>query len=117
MTTTGRPIATDLRPNWVSALTDLSWNLATTPERALRDAPRALKLAERASILSKHRDIRALDALAAAGAAVGQFEQARAAIQEAIALDPVGATTSGMLDRQTLYVQRQPCLASVPVAR
>ena len=58
------------------ALASLAWLLATAPEAALRDADQAIRLAERAAELTGRRDASALDVLAAAYAAAGQFDRA-----------------------------------------
>jgi tetratricopeptide (TPR) repeat protein/mono/diheme cytochrome c family protein len=85
-------------PDLLEALTDLSWILATSPDPATRAPADALRLAERAAALTKRRDVRALETLAAAHAALGQLEQAVAAQQAAIAL--AGAAGNAKLAAQ-----------------
>jgi len=66
----------ELRPDHVQALAGLAWIRATSADRLLRDGEASLRLAERADDLSHHRDLAALDALAAAYAATGRFADA-----------------------------------------
>ncbi|NOZ23361.1 MAG: tetratricopeptide repeat protein [Planctomycetes bacterium] len=65
-----------LRPNAIDPADRLAWLLATCPDPALRDGPRAVALAERACQLTRQRDPRLLDALAAAYAEAGRFDDA-----------------------------------------
>jgi tetratricopeptide (TPR) repeat protein len=55
---------------------NLAWLLATCPEAAVRDGPKAVENATRACELSEWADSHCLGTLAAAHAEVGQFEQA-----------------------------------------
>jgi len=64
----------------------LAWLLATADEPAVRDGPRAVTLAEQAVALTQRRGARVLDALAAAYAEVGRFEDAVAAAKDAVRL-------------------------------
>ena len=64
----------------------LAWILATASESELRDAPRALELARRAVQATERRDPRALEALAAAQAATGEFARAAEIQDEAVNL-------------------------------
>jgi tetratricopeptide (TPR) repeat protein len=63
-------------PSFVLGLNNLAWILATTPDNALRNGPRALELAERAAHLSNNTDPMVLDTLAAARAENGKFSEA-----------------------------------------
>lgn len=65
-----------IQPDAIPALTGLSWIRGTSADAALRRPGQALALAERARQLSKGQDPQAYDALAAAYAALGVFEQA-----------------------------------------
>jgi tetratricopeptide (TPR) repeat protein/mono/diheme cytochrome c family protein len=64
-------------PTHVGALNGLAWLLATSPETG--GAGEAVALAERLVALTREDDASALDTLAAAYAAAGRFEEARAA--------------------------------------
>ena len=65
-----------LRGDNVQALGGLAWIRATASDPALRDAAEAVRLAERAAEATRRRDVTALDALAAAYAAAGRYEEA-----------------------------------------
>jgi Flp pilus assembly protein TadD len=69
--------AITLRPDWPEALNNQAWLLATTPDQRLRDPKRALELATRAKALADYKMPLVLDTLAAAQAAVGEFEEAQ----------------------------------------
>jgi tetratricopeptide (TPR) repeat protein len=63
-------------PEMPAARASLAWALATTSEEPLRDPARALVLAQEAAERARFRDANALDTLAAAHAANGDFAQA-----------------------------------------
>jgi tetratricopeptide (TPR) repeat protein len=65
-----------LHPGLDAAAVSLAWLLATTPDASLRDPVRALALAEDAARSQGFGDPNALDTLAAAHAAAGDFAQA-----------------------------------------
>jgi tetratricopeptide (TPR) repeat protein len=75
-----------LRPGWDLAAGNLAWLLATTPDSALRDPQRAIELAQGVAQAQGFRDPNALDTLAAAYAAAGDFERALALGNRASAL-------------------------------
>src|SRR5439155_1252124 len=58
------------------AETSLAWILATHPDATLRNGTEAVQLAERACQQTSHRNVGALDTLAAAYAEVGRFQEA-----------------------------------------
>ncbi len=97
--------ALELRPDWSPVLTDLAWVLATAPD-GIRDADESILLATRSVQLTKSRDARSLDVLAAAYAAADRFEEALAAVQQAIDLNPVAPDVSVMRQRRALYEHR-----------
>lgn len=68
-------------PAHVGALNGLAWLLATAPVPG--QAGEAVALAERLVALTRHDDASALDTLAAAYAAEGRYEEARAAAEAA----------------------------------
>ncbi|MBI3402489.1 MAG: tetratricopeptide repeat protein [Acidobacteria bacterium] len=100
--------AVRLKPDWIPAVTSLAWLLATAPDAALHDANQAVRLAERAVALSGRKDARALDVLAAAYAAAGEFDRAVAAAQAALGLKPADPDAAAIRRRQELYRQRKP---------
>jgi len=76
-------------------LTTLAWILATHPDAEVRDADKAVILAEHAVQITENQDGRNLDALAAAYAATGQYERAVTTAKAAIRL----ASERGDFDR------------------
>jgi tetratricopeptide (TPR) repeat protein len=72
--------------NSAPLLNTLAWILATCPEEDIRKPAEAVELAQRACELTQNRDHAALDTLAAAHAAAGNFAEARAAINRALVL-------------------------------
>jgi tetratricopeptide (TPR) repeat protein len=72
-----------LEPDWPVPRLAAAWALATAPDPALHDPAEGLALAERAAELTRRQDPMVLDALAAALAASGRFEQAAATAEEA----------------------------------
>lgn len=64
----------------------LGWTLATTPDAGSRNPSEALEWARRAVELTGRQSVRALDALAAAQAAQGDFESAVESLHEAMRL-------------------------------
>jgi tetratricopeptide (TPR) repeat protein len=99
-----------LRRDWVPALTELAWLQATTSDAEVRNAGEALGLALRAVELSGHRDAAALNALAAAYAASGRFDEA---CKTAEAAENVAAVSAPSLVAQirahlNLYRASQP---------
>lgn len=73
-------------PNNTNALGDLAWTMATSPEAAVRNGPRAVQLAEHACELTKYENVRLVGTLGAAYAEDGRFDDAVATMQQAIEL-------------------------------
>jgi tetratricopeptide (TPR) repeat protein len=65
-----------LRGDNPQALGGLAWIRATAWDPALRNIEEAVRLAERAADATRHRDVTALDALAAAYASAGRYDEA-----------------------------------------
>jgi len=99
-----------VQPDSVASLTGLAWIRATAGDASVRRPGQAVTLAEHARQLSGGRDPQAFDALAAAYAALGEFDKAvqvvRTGIQvaEASGQAPLAAE---MRERLQLYEQRQ----------
>lgn len=99
------------RPEWVPALSDLAWLLATGPgpvgpsgvEGAPRGPEEAVRLAERASELTGAREPAVLDVLAAAYAAAGDFPRAIATAEAALTYAPPGVGAAAIRARLDLY--------------
>ena len=105
--------ALQLKPDWIPAVASLAWLLATAPDAALRDANEAIRFAEQAADLTGRQDASALDILAAAYAAAGQFDRAVAASQAALGMKPDAALAAAILRRQELYRQHKAYVSSV----
>jgi tetratricopeptide (TPR) repeat protein len=90
-----------------SALTPIAWLLATHPSAAVRRPEAARTLAARIVEATGRRDAAALDALAAAYAAGGEFDAAEKAAGEALAL-AAGEQAAEIRQRLALYRARRP---------
>jgi tetratricopeptide (TPR) repeat protein len=75
-----------LKRDYVEAENNLAWLLATSPESALLNGPRALDLAREVARLSDYNDPNILDTLAAAFAETGQFAEAIKVAERAMQL-------------------------------
>jgi tetratricopeptide (TPR) repeat protein len=106
--------ASALIPEWLPALGELAWTLATDPSPSARDAREAVVLAERAAALTKRQDAATLDVLAAAYAANQRFDEAvsvaRQAADQVQSVSP--KTAAEISQRLALYQQRQPYIDS-----
>jgi len=80
------------RPDHPQALAGLAWILATAADSSLRTPDKAIEYAERADAATGHKDLSVIDALAAAYAAMGNFEAAVDAEDRGIKI----ATASGL---------------------
>lgn len=78
--------ALELQPQFIPAQTRLAWILATWPDPSIRDATRALAIAGNANRVSGGADPQVLRTLAAADAGAGQFPEAVAIANQALAL-------------------------------
>jgi Tfp pilus assembly protein PilF len=102
--------ALSLNHDAVSPLTGLAWVRAVAGDSRVRQPDEAVRLAERAAMLSSRKDPAVLDALAAAYAAAQQFEKAMETAQEAMQLADVMGLQGLWVDIRTrakLYEQRQ----------
>src|SRR5262249_17440863 len=100
-----------LQPQSASGLANFSWVLATGRNPAPRDAGDAVDAAERAVGLTGRRDPHALDVLAAAYAANGDFNRAQDAAAAALRLLPPEPLAPEIRGRLDLYRQRRPYVA------
>ena len=106
-----------LRPDWPEVLNALAWIHATSPDPDLRDGPRAVELAERASRLADNRAPAVLDTLAAAYAEVGRWDRAVETAERAAQLaDEAGRTplADEVRDRLALYRAQKPYRTPTP---
>lgn len=99
--------AVRLSPQWPEALMDLSWLLATQPDRTTSEHLEAVRLAERA-LASGPKTPVALDVLAVACAADGQFTRAISLTEEAMASSPDASLVADLAVRLSGYRNGQP---------
>ena len=100
-----------LKSDHVQALSGLAWIRATAADPALRNATEAIRLAERAAALTRQRDVTAIDALAAAYACAGRYEDAIRAASAGLALALAAGQTpvaEQFRQRLELYQRSQP---------
>src|SRR5581483_8248774 len=102
---------------WPEEFAARAWRLATDPNPELRDPQQACELAEQAVAGVADPSAHLLDALAAALAARGDFEEAahtaQSALDKATAAGDV-TLVSGIRDRLALYRGRKPVVSSCP---
>jgi tetratricopeptide (TPR) repeat protein len=103
--------ALQLKTDWIPAIASLAWLLATAPDASLRDANQAIRFAEQAADLTSRHDASALDVLAAAYAAAGQFDRAVATAEAALGLNPDAALAAAIRGRQQLYRRHEAYLS------
>jgi len=100
--------AVRLNPEDADALGSLAWLLATASSTSLRDPAEAVRLADRAAELVDRKRAPALDILAAALAANGQYDLAVATCDAALALNPEASVAAAIRQRRALYERRRP---------
>lgn len=103
--------AVELRPDWPDALGALAWMLATAPDEPNRNGAEAITLVEGVSAVTDPRQATLLDALAAAYAEVGRFDDAVVTAQKAAARAQSAGNTnlcSEIVARLQLYQKQQP---------
>jgi tetratricopeptide (TPR) repeat protein len=102
--------ALTLKDDHPQALAGLAWIRATSGDPALRNADEAVRLAERAADATRHRDPGALDALAAAYAAAGRYDDAVRVAQAGLDTATYAGQTAvadRFRQRMELYQKRQ----------
>jgi Flp pilus assembly protein TadD len=115
----GRPLeaiasyreALRLIPDWPPAMRRLAWLYATYPEDEIRSGAEAVRLASRASKRTGNKDALMLDTLAAAHAENGDFNQAVAGAERALAAAQAakdGPLADDIAARLELYRLGQP---------
>jgi tetratricopeptide (TPR) repeat protein len=101
--------AVQVQPDAPEAQAELAWLLSTDPDPMIRNPAEAVGLAERASRLTNRKDAGVLDVLAAAYAAAGRFDEARATAGAALALLPIQSERAASIrQRLDLYVKGRP---------
>jgi tetratricopeptide (TPR) repeat protein len=94
-----------------AVLNNQAWELATSPDARIRDAARAVTLAERACELTHYQQTIMVGTLAAAYAEAGRFDEAISTGQKACALASELGETNLLKRNQelvTLYLAHQP---------
>jgi len=100
--------ALELDPDWLVALNDLAWVLATDPEPRRRDGAQAVLLAERLCRLTESRDPQSIGTLAAAYAEAGRFADAvKSAAQAAELAEKLGQPDRAAKNRELLELYRK----------
>lgn len=96
------------RPDHVAVLNHFALILAASPDDEVRNGALALELAERAATLTSRRDVASLSVMAAALAELDRFDEAVAALREAIALSSDNPRLVAELSRRmTAYAARR----------
>jgi tetratricopeptide (TPR) repeat protein len=110
--------AVQLKPGLPSPSIGLAWLLATHPDEKLRNPSQAIQLGETLAAQSEYNNWMSLDALAAAYASAGRFDEAVSTAQKAVALvkGPSPADESAVRDRLRLYQSRKPYRETAPAA-
>jgi tetratricopeptide (TPR) repeat protein len=99
-----------LAPDWPQTAGRAAWALATSADPRARNPAAAVRLAEQACEATEYRQPDLVDALAAAYADAGRFDDARAAAGRALGLLGTGQPdrAGAVRERLRLYEQHQP---------
>lgn len=100
---------------YARAYRNISWLLATCPDKRFRNPNLALSAANKAIELDGEKDFRSLDTLAAATAAVGDSPAAAQLVRQAIAIAPPNARAE-LTERSALYAGGGKFVQSSPIA-
>ena len=98
-------------PNMMQALYHLSWILSTHEDEKYRNGKEAVNLAEKLCKITQYRQPVALDALAAAYAETGKFNEAVLTAEKAhkmALLQGPGSLAQGLEKRLNLYQNKMP---------
>lgn len=104
-------------PENTQALYNLSWILATHKNKEFRNGEEAVRLAERLCKITQYQQPLALDALAAANAETGRFDDAVSTAEKALKLalqQGPEVLAVGLKKRLNLYRQRRPYHQKLP---
>lgn len=96
------------KPNDAAALREAAYLMATHSEADIRNGKLAVELATRACKLSGEKDAADLDALAAAYAETGKFDEALGSAKMAVQLDPNGPSAKLYRDRLAACEKKTP---------
>jgi tetratricopeptide (TPR) repeat protein len=109
--------AVRLKPYWPEPMNDLAWFIATHPEIKNRDVNEAVRLADRACVLTSYRNPVYLGTLAAAYASAGKFSEAVNTAQKAVTLADAAnqpKIKNAIQYQLTFYMQGKPYIESPP---
>jgi Flp pilus assembly protein TadD len=109
--------AVALDPKWPARQGRSAWALATHPDPHKRDPARAVALAEQACLATDHGRAPLLDALAAAYASAGRFDDAVATARRALTLAESARQTAlatALAQRLRLYQDHRPFREPAP---
>jgi tetratricopeptide (TPR) repeat protein len=90
------------------SLNNLAWVLATTPADEVRDARKAVEIGLRACAVARWKDPNCMGTLAAAYANNGQFEEAIATVEKALALEKSRSGKADLRAQLKLYQAGKP---------
>lgn len=105
--------ALELRPDWARPMTGLAWLFGTMRGASADVVAEAVRLGERAAVLTSQGDPLALDALAAAYAAAGRYDRAASTARRAIDVASRAQLASFAIEiraRLALYEAQRPFL-------
>jgi serine/threonine-protein kinase len=109
--------ALEINADYIEALKQTAWVLATHPEPSVRNGVDALKFAQRAAQLSAGKDPAILDTLAASFAEAGRFQEAVKTGREALILASRANredSVKALKTRIALYQAKSPCRENPP---
>ena len=103
-------LALAIEPRHASCLINFTWLLAAHEDRTIRSAHPAVEIGERAIDVCRGQDteVLALDALAAAYADAGRFQEAVQIAEKALAMAPADRLRRDLLERAGLYRRGAP---------
>jgi len=100
--------ALQLAPDMLSVANNVAWILATSPDDTLRNGRESIALAEAACKKTDYQQPALLDTLAAGYAEAGDYQQAVATCDKAIALATDPAQKEALLARKAVYASEEP---------
>jgi tetratricopeptide (TPR) repeat protein len=103
-----------VNPKWIQEAARTAWANATNPNEKLRDPAEAVRLGEQVVQATEEQDPTCLDALAAAYASAGRFDQAVSTARKAMSRARDVAQTESIRGRLNLYEQNKPFHAATP---
>ncbi len=100
--------ALETKPDYAEAWNNLAWIFATAEEPGLRDAPKAIELAQKACALTDYSDASNLDTLAVAFAAASRFTEAAQYAEKALGL-AISNDDANLIDEISPKLARYKC--------